>query len=367
MTENVHFYPWEQVSNEAERAFERHAARIRVELPDALVEHVGSTAIRGAMTKGDVDLQVRIPTARFAAAEEALARMYRRNDGSTRTDSFAAFEEKGDPDVGVQLTAIGGPFDFFVDLRDRLRRDAASFEAYQALKASHDGTPMKGWRMAKERFFRALLEGMRESRARLEAAARLAAEDADPAHDFAHVLRVVSSAERIAAAEGADRELVSSAALLHELFNYPKDHPDSHLSGERCAELARELLLEEGWPGDRAEAVAYAIRVHPFSLGVTPETLEAKVLQDADRLDSIGAIGIARCFATTSTMGRRFYDPADPFCTVREPDDKRWGVDHFYRKLLKIPALLHTETARSLARERAAFMEGFLAQLGREL
>ncbi|AKU92133.1 metal-dependent phosphohydrolase [Vulgatibacter incomptus] len=371
----MHFLPWEQVSEAAERAFERHATRIRAAIPDAILEHVGSTSIPGAITKGDMDLQVRVDPERFAAAEAALAKLYPRNTGSTRTESFAAFEEKGQPDVGIQLTAIGGPFDFFHELRDRLRGDVVAFEAYQGLKTLYEGAPMASWRAAKERFFEALLRGTANctptvaggSGERLVEAARRAAEGADPAHDFAHVLRVVSSAGRIAEAEGADREIATTAALLHELFNHPKGHPESHLSGERCSELALALLIDEGWPVARAEAVAYAIRVHPFSLGVVPVTLEGKVVQDADRLDSIGAIGIARCFATTSTMKRPFYDPEDPFCARREPDDKRWGVDHFYRKLLRIPDVLHTATARRLAAERAGFMERFLEQLGSEL
>jgi len=202
---------------------------------------------------------------------------------------------------------------------------------------------------------------------RLVAAAREAADGAGPAHDFAHVMRVVATAEIIARAEGADVELCVTAALLHELFNYPKGHPESHLSGERCADRALAVLEAEGWSIDRANAVAYAIRVHPFSRGIVPETLEAKILQDADRLDSIGAIGIARCFATTSEMQRPFYHPDDPFCAARVPEDKQWGIDHFYRKLLRIPDVLHTGTARAMAQERVSFMDAFLAQLGREI
>lgn len=202
---------------------------------------------------------------------------------------------------------------------------------------------------------------------RLVEAARRATEGAGPAHDFAHVLRVVGTAEALAEKERADVELCVTAALLHELFNYPKGHPKSHLSGERCAGEALALLRAEGWRADRAEAVAYAIRVHPFSRGVVPTTLEAKILQDADRLDSIGAIGIARCFATTSEMQRPFYHPDDPFCAARAPDDKLWGIDHFYRKLLRIPDVLHTDAARALARGRVAFMRDFLVQLGREI
>ena len=98
-----------------------------------------------------------------------------------------------------------------------------------------------------------------------------------------------------------------------------------------------------------------------------PKTLEAKVLQDADRLDAIGAIGIARCFATSADMKRPFYAPDDPFCRTRAPDDKQWGLDHFYKKLLRIGDGLHTQAARAIAGERIAFMRAFLDQLEREV
>ncbi len=113
--------------------------------------------------------------------------------------------------------------------------------------------------------------------------------------------------------------------------------------------------------------MAHAIRVHPFSRGLPPGTLEAAVLQDADRLDSIGAIGIARCFATGSVMGAPFYDEADPFARSRALDDKRFSLDHFPAKLLRIAGTLHTETARAVAATRVKLMEVFLDQLGQEI
>jgi uncharacterized protein len=189
----------------------------------------------------------------------------------------------------------------------------------------------------------------------------------EPAHDWQHVTRVAHNARLVAEAEGARAEIAVAAALLHELFNYPKDHPDSARSGDVCAEQALAVLRDEGWPADDAEAIAYCIRVHSFSRGIHPETLEARVLQDADRLDAIGAIGIARCFATCAAMKRPFYDPADPLCAGREPDDKQWGVDHFYRKLLKIPATLHTRAAREIAAGRTRFMDEYLRQLAAEV
>jgi uncharacterized protein len=201
----------------------------------------------------------------------------------------------------------------------------------------------------------------------LHRAAETACAAHGPAHDFLHVLRVTANARRIAAVEGARAEIVVPAALLHELFNYPKNHPDSARSGDVCAIQAAKVLRDAGCPEDLVEPICYCIRVHPFSRGVVPETLEGRVLQDADRLDAIGAVGVARCFATCAEMGQPFYAADDPFCVHREPDDKRWGVDHFYRKLLRIPDGLHTATARALAVERLEFMRAFLAQLAAEV
>ncbi len=205
------------------------------------------------------------------------------------------------------------------------------------------------------------------NRDRLEAIARERALGAGPAHDYVHVQRVARVAGVLAHEEGACVDVAVTAALLHELWNYPKDHPDSAKSGDVCASHAREVMQEEGYAGPLIDQVAYAISVHSFSKGVVPETLEAKILQDADRLDAIGAIGIARAFASCSEMRRPFYAPMDPFCEARAPDDKLWGIDHFYQKLLRIPETLHTAGARRMAEERVAFLRAFLTQLGREI
>ena len=205
----------------------------------------------------------------------------------------------------------------------------------------------------------------RFGRLRADALSRIAG--AEPAHDALHVARVMANARRIAVEENADVDVCVTAALLHELFNYPKSHPDSSRSGDVCAEHATALLGEHGYDAAFTARVVYCIRVHSFSRGILPETLEAKVLQDADRLDAIGAIGIARCFATSADMKRPFYAPEDPFCRAREPDDKQWGIDHFYRKLLRIGDGLHTAAARAIATERIAFMRAYLDQLEREI
>lgn len=203
--------------------------------------------------------------------------------------------------------------------------------------------------------------------ARLSGEASARAEGREPAHDFFHVERVVVNTITIARAEGADEATCAVAALLHELYALPKSHPESSRAGDVCAEHARELLLREGAPVALIEPACAAIRDHAFSKGVVPEALTSKVLQDADRLDALGAIGLARMWATTADMKRPFYAPDDPFCASRTPDDKQWGLDHVYRKLLVVPERLHLPTSRALAADRVAFIRVFLAQLEREI
>jgi uncharacterized protein len=180
-------------------------------------------------------------------------------------------------------------------------------------------------------------------------------------------LRVVENARLIADAEGANGDVVRLSALLHELVNLPKHHPQSARSGELCALQAVSLLTHEGVEEPLVQQVGESIRVHSFSAGLIANSLEAQILQDADRLDAIGAIGVARCFATCSSMGRPFYNPEDPFCEHREPDDKQWGLDHFYRKLLVIRERLNTRTACLIAEQRTEFLHRFLKQLRSEL
>jgi uncharacterized protein len=191
--------------------------------------------------------------------------------------------------------------------------------------------------------------------------------DADPAHDILHVRRVAALARTICAAEGVDPLIAVGAALLHELVNLPKDHPESARSGDLCAEAAASLLRREGLAEADSAAICACIRDHAFSKGVTPSSPAARVLQDADRLDAIGAVGVARLFATCTAMRTPFYSEDDPLCSTREPNDRQFGVDHFFKKLLKIPAGLHTATARRLAESRTRLMHDYLAQFEREL
>lgn len=193
------------------------------------------------------------------------------------------------------------------------------------------------------------------------------ARTAEPAHDFFHVARVVKNARTIALAEGASEPVCAVAALLHELFTYPKGHPHASQAGDVCARHARELLVAEDAPPAILDPVCEAIRDHAFSKGVVPAALVSKVLQDADRLDALGAIGLARMWATCADMKRPFYAPDDPFCESRAPDDKQWGLDHVFKKLLVVPERLHTGTARRLAERRVAHIRASLVELRAEI
>jgi uncharacterized protein len=190
----------------------------------------------------------------------------------------------------------------------------------------------------------------------------------DPGHDYAHVMRVYNIAERIGKEEGADIQVLLAAALLHDIIVYPKGSEKRTKSADESAELAEKMLAARGWPVEKIEKVSYCIRTHSYSKNVNPETLEAKILQDADRLDALGAIGIARTFSVGGSEMRRFYNPEDPFCrTGRKPEDTHWTMDHFKAKLLKLEKTMHTDTAKRVAYERTRFMEAFLAQLEKEI
>src|ERR687884_968511 len=191
-----------------------------------------------------------------------------------------------------------------------------------------------------------------------------------PAHDFQHILRGYKNAEMISKQEkSVDLDVVLAAALLHDLVVYPKGSTKTINSADESAEVAKKILHEyKNYPIEKIEKVADAIRTHSYSKKLGPSTIEGKILQDADRLDAIGAIGIARTFSVSGSENRSFYNASDPFCkSKRECDDKQWTLDHFQTKLLNLQNSMHTLTARELAKERTKFMKLFVEQLEREI
>ena len=189
----------------------------------------------------------------------------------------------------------------------------------------------------------------------------------DAAHDLGHILRVARLAEWIAAEEGADGDVCVAGALLHDLVYRPKNHPESPLTARLAAELVPRWCRETPGLESRAEAVAAAVATHSWSGGETPASLEAEVVQDADRLEAIGAIGIARVFATGASFGAGLWHPEDPWAGARELDDKAWSLDHFEKKLLKLAAGMKTGAGRRLARGRQVTLLRYLEDLRCEL
>ena len=191
--------------------------------------------------------------------------------------------------------------------------------------------------------------------------------DNDSAHDFEHVMRVYKNAQKICILENANEKLVLSAALLHDIVSYPKSDKRSKLSSIQSAKKSEQILKKYDFSKDEIGIISDAIRDHSFSQNTTPRTLEGKILQDADRLDALGAIGIARVFATGGSLKRPFYNIDDPFCKTRTPDDKTWTVDHFFQKLLKLESLMNTKSGKIEAKKRTSTLKEFLKQLKQEI
>ena len=189
----------------------------------------------------------------------------------------------------------------------------------------------------------------------------------DPAHDLNHFKRVFVMAKKLCALENADPEVVIPAAWLHELVIVPKNSPLRSQASKMSADKAIEFLREINYPERYHQAIAHAIEGHSFSANIEVKTIEAKIVQDADRLDGLGAIGIARCFATAGLMKRSFYQAEDPFCEKRNPDDQNYTIDHFYQKLFKTADTLKTQSGKIEAAARIQFMQQYLMVLGSEI
>ena len=191
--------------------------------------------------------------------------------------------------------------------------------------------------------------------------------DNDPAHDFEHVMRVYNNAQKIAKKEKANQKLVLTAALLHDIVSYPKSSKRSKFSSIDSAKKSKTILKTHGFSEKEITIISNAIEDHSFSQNKVPETLEGKILQDADRLDALGAIGIARVFATSGSLNRPFYNIDDPFCSKRNPNDNLWAIDHFFNKLLKLESMMNTKSGKIEAKKRTKVLKEFLKQLKNEI
>ncbi len=195
--------------------------------------------------------------------------------------------------------------------------------------------------------------------------------DADPVHDFAHIQRVYAMAERLAAAEGADLEIVRAAALLHDAEGSragSSARAGHHLAS---ADFAAEVLSAEGWAADRIAAVQHCIRAHRFRDNrEPPATPEARVIFDADKLDVIGAVGVARVIAYAVKVGQPVFAPPSARFLASgepEPDEPHSAYHEFLFKLSRIRERLFTPAARQIAEERHDYIAGFFERLQQEM
>lgn len=184
-------------------------------------------------------------------------------------------------------------------------------------------------------------------------------------HDWWHIARVRDVAVRIAREENADVVVVELAALLHDIADH-KFHDGDDSIGPR---MAREWLVSKGVSQEVIDHVVEIVASVSFKGANVPDhavTLEAKIVQDADRLDALGAVGIARAFAYGGSTHRQLYNPEQP--PQRHADFESYKnnrsptINHFYEKLLLLKDRMHTSTARRMAEDRHAFMEAFLGQ-----
>ena len=191
----------------------------------------------------------------------------------------------------------------------------------------------------------------------------------DGAHDIAHFRRVWKTAQQLNQAEGgaADEMILLAAAYLHDIVSLPKNHPERHLSSRLAAQQAAVILLELEFPQEKIPAVCHAIEAHSFSANLPAHTQEAKLLQDADRMEALGAIGLARVFYTSGRMQRAMFDPYDPLARHRELDDQAYALDHFFVKLYKVADTMQTAAGKEMAKTRRQLLERYVEELLAEL
>ena len=190
---------------------------------------------------------------------------------------------------------------------------------------------------------------------------------ADAAHDLSHVKRVVKNCFYLTDIENANPIVTVASAWLHDCVAVAKDSPLRSQGSRLAAAAATVFLSEISYPEELLPEVYHAIEAHSFTADIPPRSLEAQVVQDADRLDSLGAIGIARCLLVGGHLNRPLFDFTDPFCDSREPDDSLYTIDHFYSKLFKLPDTMQTQAGRDEACRRAALMQEYLDNLRSEI
>ncbi|WP_422411806.1 MULTISPECIES: phosphohydrolase [unclassified Endozoicomonas] len=191
----------------------------------------------------------------------------------------------------------------------------------------------------------------------------------DASHDISHFQRVWKTAQQLMDEGRFDinRLVVLAACYFHDIVVLPKNHPERSRASTLAAEKTQVCLKSLAFPEELTAAVCHAVKTHSYSANITPETLEAEVVQDADRMEALGAIGIARCFYTGGKLGQKLFDPEDPMGKNRALNDRQYSLDHFEIKLLQIQKTMKTEPGRKMAARHSDFLQTFRTQLCKEL
>ena len=190
----------------------------------------------------------------------------------------------------------------------------------------------------------------------------------DVSHDLSHVIRVVKMAKELCKKEHGNPLVVVPAAYLHDCLYISKKDPRRSMASTLSADYAMELLKGWSYPEKYFKEIHHAIRTHSFSANITPETIDAKIVQDADRIDGLGAIGICRSMAFTGFANRPIYSIEDPFCqNGREPDDSKNTLDHYPIKLMRVAEMACTKSGKEECIKRTEYMANFLKQLEAEV
>ncbi len=187
----------------------------------------------------------------------------------------------------------------------------------------------------------------------------LATNNQDGSHDFGHLERVSSLAVRFAEKENADVLVCFAAAMLHDIVNLPKNHPDIKLCSKFAAERAETILNQLNFPKESIRNVCHAIHAHSYSANIEPETIEAKCVQDADRMEALGAFGLMRVFYVSGQKKTQIMHDKDPQALNRDYDDRTYALDHFQVKLFKLASMMKTRSGKEMAGSLTEFLAEF--------
>ena len=189
----------------------------------------------------------------------------------------------------------------------------------------------------------------------------------DPSHDFAHIMRVYKNAEKICRNEKVNERLVLVSVLLHDIVKKSQSDKRIKSSADLSANKSIIILKKLKFLDSDIRIVTEAIRNHSFTKKKVSKNIVGKILQDADRLDALGAIGIARVFSVSGAKNRQFYEPNDPFLKNRKADDRKWALDHFFKKLLLLERMMNTKTGKIEAKKRTKVLKSYLTSLKKEI